>query len=317
MPSFAAWPGTIPAGSKNLTTSQFHDWLPTFCELAGVAAPARTDGVSLVPVLRNPTAKLTRTPISYIEYTNNGRTPNWKDFKNHGGTTRKQAQAIFLDGYKGIRNNPKDHKVDFEIYDITKDQNESNNLSKKPSFKALQQRMKDQVLRIRRPNPSAPRRHLDNIPIPALDDVTPSVKGLAYRTFTGDWPWLPEFRDLKPAASGSFESGIDLSVLPKTSPQSGLLITGFISIPESGEWTFHSQSDSGSLLRIHEAMVIDDDFSHDESEASSTIMLEKGLHPIRLYYRSKDGRKSVFNFSWSGPNTSKGTIPAGAFSHPY
>lgn len=312
-PSFAAWPGKIPAGSTNTIPSQFHDWLPTFCELAGVPAPARTDGVSLVPGLLNPNAKLKRTPTTYVEYNNNGKTPTWKEFANHGGTTRKQSQVIFLDGYKGIRNNPKDHQADFQIYDISKDPGESNNLGGKASLKKLQQSMKDTVLRIRQPDQSAPRKYMDATPVPAVRAPTSAKSGLTYQSFTGDWPWMPEFRDLKSTSSDKFTSGIDLSALPQSKDDSGLLITGMIKVPKTGEWTFFSKSDSGSFLRIHEAMVIDDDFSHDGSEVSGTILLEEGLHPIRIYYRSHADVPPALSISWSGPETPKAKIPAKAF----
>ena len=41
-PTIACWPAGIPAGRRNDTPSQFHDWMPTFAELAGVLPPARS-----------------------------------------------------------------------------------------------------------------------------------------------------------------------------------------------------------------------------------------------------------------------------------
>ncbi|MCB1232438.1 MAG: sulfatase-like hydrolase/transferase [Verrucomicrobiae bacterium] len=53
-PCFVRWPGVIPAGSVIEGQTSHVDWLPTFCELAGVDVPAdRTiDGKSLVPLLK-------------------------------------------------------------------------------------------------------------------------------------------------------------------------------------------------------------------------------------------------------------------------
>jgi len=314
-PSFAVWPGSIPAKSKNTTPSQFHDWLPTFCELAGVPAPARTDGVSLLPCLLDPNAKLKRTPTTYVEYNNSGKTPKWKDFPNHGDTTRKQCQVIFLDGYKGIRHNPKDHHGDFSIYDVTKDPDESDDLANKASFAPLQQKMKHTVLRIRRPDSTASRPYLDSTPVPSIKGAPSTQPGLSYKSYAGDWPWLPEFRDLKPTSSGKSPNGIDLAALPESEGDAGLLLTGFIKVPSTGKWHFYSKSDSGAFLRIHEIMALDDDYAHDGSEASCTLRLEKGLHPVRIYYRNKADAPRAFSLEWSGPGVAKARIPSEAFVH--
>lgn len=51
VPFIARWPGRIEAGSESNHPSAFWDFLPTVCEIAGVEAPADTDGVSYLPTL--------------------------------------------------------------------------------------------------------------------------------------------------------------------------------------------------------------------------------------------------------------------------
>ena len=51
VPLLAWWPGTIQAGSVTDHPSAFWDFLPTACELAGVAPPDGIDGLSYVPTL--------------------------------------------------------------------------------------------------------------------------------------------------------------------------------------------------------------------------------------------------------------------------
>ena len=51
MPTIVSWPGHTPAGSDSDFASAAWDWLPTFCELAGVDPPAGLDGVSLAPTI--------------------------------------------------------------------------------------------------------------------------------------------------------------------------------------------------------------------------------------------------------------------------
>ncbi|HXR07148.1 MAG TPA: sulfatase-like hydrolase/transferase, partial [Candidatus Acidoferrum sp.] len=48
VPTLAWWPGHFPAGRVVSRSSISYDWLPTFAEAAGLPAPARADGVSLL-----------------------------------------------------------------------------------------------------------------------------------------------------------------------------------------------------------------------------------------------------------------------------
>lgn len=60
VPAIAWWPGAIDPGETD-ATSMTMDLLPTFADLAGVAAPAGTDGTSLTGVLRGGLAVEERT----------------------------------------------------------------------------------------------------------------------------------------------------------------------------------------------------------------------------------------------------------------
>jgi arylsulfatase A-like enzyme len=51
-PMIAWWPGTIKAHSTSGYIGAFWDFMPTFCSLAGLPAPGRTDGLSMAATLR-------------------------------------------------------------------------------------------------------------------------------------------------------------------------------------------------------------------------------------------------------------------------
>jgi arylsulfatase A-like enzyme len=51
VPFIAWWPKTIPAGKTSDHVSAFWDFAPTACELARIAPPADTDGISYLPAL--------------------------------------------------------------------------------------------------------------------------------------------------------------------------------------------------------------------------------------------------------------------------
>ena len=80
VPTIARWPGRIPAGRVVAEPSAQWDWLPTFAELTGVPAPARADGVSLVPALTGKGAARSREFL-YFEYQVAGRTPQFEGFE--------------------------------------------------------------------------------------------------------------------------------------------------------------------------------------------------------------------------------------------
>ncbi|MEM6981234.1 MAG: arylsulfatase, partial [Planctomycetota bacterium] len=109
MPTLAWWPGRIAGGRIDSTPSQFHDWLTTFADLADTLAPARADGVSLVPTL---TGSGEQVPSQiYVEYMQHGTTPDYADFAaNKRKQRRRQMQVVHVDGYKGIRLNTQSHE---------------------------------------------------------------------------------------------------------------------------------------------------------------------------------------------------------------
>lgn len=309
MPTFAWGPSNVVGGVVNHAPSQFHDWMPTFCDYAGITAPARTDGVSLVPTLSGSGTQQVSTV--YIEYNPSGSMPTYADFPNHGGTSRKQSQAIYLDGYKGIRNNIGSHAADFRIYDTLTDLAEGTNLAGTTAyFIDLQQRMKDKVLRIRQPNSSASRPYDSELVPPVAAAVE---NGLEVKTYEGSWSWVPEFEEMVHTGTNAV-TGISTAHLSR-STDAGLLYTGFIKVPADGTWTFYNTSDEGIILRIHDSLVNDDDFNHTGAEKSGTIKLKAGLHPFRLYYRTA-ASAPVLNFKWEGPGTAKAEIPDSALFRP-
>jgi len=118
--AIARWPGSIPAGRVNREPSAQYDWLATFAELAGVPAPARTDGTSLVPTLHGLEQKRT-TPI-YIEYFVRGKTPDYPEFvESRRNRVRDQMQAIRIGDFMGVRYGIESPREPFEIYNVAND----------------------------------------------------------------------------------------------------------------------------------------------------------------------------------------------------
>ncbi|MCC8146680.1 MAG: family 20 glycosylhydrolase [Bacteroidales bacterium] len=64
----------------------------------------------------------------------------------------------------------------------------------------------------------------------------------------------------------------------------GLIYSGYINIPKKDIYTFYLASDDGSKLYINEEPVVDNDGPHGPVTLSAQMALDKGLHPIKLYY---------------------------------
>lgn len=301
--ALVCWPGGIPAGQVSTAPSQFHDWMPTFAELAGVPAPARADGVSLVPTLSNTGSQIPSTV--YSEFQIAETTPAYDEFEpTRRGRARNQMQMLRLGDMVGVRHNMASHDDEFEIYQITTDPKQTTNLA--ASQTALQQQMKDRVLRLRRPDPSS-RRPYDGVPVPSIGSM-PSVAGVSWRMFADDFPWLPETNSLAGGTTGTLSQPA-LTMLP--GPEGACVrFEGYIKAPADGDYTFVIRSGGRSLLRLHEAVVIDDDFNHASgTERAGAIKLKAGLHPFRLACLHRRGETPTLAFDWSGPGIPRQAVP--------
>lgn len=132
VPFIARWPGKIKAGATSDQTLAFWDLLPTFCEVAGTAAPAGIDGISMLPALLGKPQK--QHDYFYWEF-------------HEGGFN----QAIRFGDMKAIRFGP---QGPIELYDLKNDLGETHDLAKeKPDLVA---RAKQIFASARTDNPDFP-----------------------------------------------------------------------------------------------------------------------------------------------------------------
>ena len=280
-PTLARWPAAIPAGRVIHEPSGQWDWLATFADAAGVPVPAASDGVSLMASLTGHGRQ--RPSTIYIEYFQNQATPNFADFApNHRGRKRGQMQNIYLDGYMGVRYDVKSPDDDFEIYDLSKDPQEADNLGKSSKYAALQRAMKARVLQVRVPNASTPRPY-DDAPVPPVTKSPGGAPGLTWSTFNGEWPWIPDFRTLKPVKSGETKT-IDLTMITGRRPF-GIAFEGYFYAAQAGQYTFTLVNDTGAMLFLHDIRVIGEPLKNSAGKFSGSVPLNVGWHPLRLYYR--------------------------------
>jgi hypothetical protein len=122
---------------------------------------------------------------------------------------------------------------------------------------------------------------------------------------------VPDFRTLKPSSEGVTQA-IDGSVCSPAA-RTGAAFEGFFRAPSDGEYTFYTASDGGAVVFLHDARVIDDDFARTKAEASGTVRLAAGWHPLRVYYRHGEGARR-FSIEYTGPGVERRAISGDALA---
>ncbi len=114
-PVVIRWPGVTPPGTVCDRPAVSTDFYPTILEIAGISGKPEQheDGVSLVPVLRNPFAKFDRGPIFF----------HYPHYSNQGGFP---SSAVRMGDLKLIQDL---EDGEFELYNLKDDIAEHNNLA--------------------------------------------------------------------------------------------------------------------------------------------------------------------------------------------
>lgn len=313
VPTLVQWPGTIAPAQTISRPSAMHDWLATFAEAAHTVAPARSDGVSLLPEL---TGTGTQQPgLVYIEYENNGATPDFEEFSaNHRSRKRNQMQKLRLGDFVGVRYNIESAGDDFELYNVVTDPQETRNLAKDEAYASLQKTFKDKSTQIRRPDHEAPRPY-DLALIAAVEPQNPQA-GAQWVGHEGRFPWVADITNLPASATGLISS---LDVKEGVSVKEGMVrLEGYLKVPADGTYQFTLSGNGGYLFRLHEAIIIDRSYiplPAGNVAMSGMAHLQAGYHPFRIYYHKAADTKPVLNLTWQGQGMAEQPVPASHLFH--
>ena len=122
-PLIISVPGARGAGRSTKALAEFVDFYPTLAELAGLTPPSNLEGVSLVPVLDDPTVSVKDAAFSQVQ---------WED-RIFGRTVRTDRyRYIHWEGDGGGE----------ELYDHEKDPREFTNLAQVPEHNAVLEQMR-------------------------------------------------------------------------------------------------------------------------------------------------------------------------------
>ena len=130
VPLILSIPGMKNAGQSSNSLAELIDLYPTLAGLCGLAKPAHLNGVSLMPVLNNPKAKVRQAAFTVTRI--RGKIPGVKKNNQLGHTIRTERYRYteWGDGKHGV-----------ELYDYKSDPDEYTNLAKRDSAKKVFKRM--------------------------------------------------------------------------------------------------------------------------------------------------------------------------------
>ncbi len=293
-------PGIVKSGLVNSTPTQFQDWMATVADLAGVPAPMRCDGTSLLPLLQgNDTLSSNPDRVLYAEYAFGGGMAQYRDYSaNKKGRVRGEQQVlIFFDNksqrwLKALRAGVKSGTEAWELFDTEADPHESTPLPEGNSAD-MQQFLNNLALWNRRAydyhrDPQAPRRNnscggfrsydMNKVPANPPTQAANMQNGLYVQQVQATAPWVP--------AGVNAPATLDLQV---ANPNGATLpagtittYTGYINVPDDGNhWHFYlTLSDvpgSKAFVKLHNFNLIDADFNYTpgttatESAAANTV----------------------------------------------
>ena len=132
-PMIAWLPGKVQAGTKTNQITAFWDILPTLSQLTKTKLPVKTDGISILPTLFSEKGQKQH---KYLYW----------EFHEEGG-----RQAIRKGNWKAIRQHIAGGKPTFELYDLSKDIHEDNDVS--AQFPQVAKEMKNLMDKARTESP--------------------------------------------------------------------------------------------------------------------------------------------------------------------
>ena len=100
----------------------------------------------------------------------------------------------------------------------------------------------------------------------------------------------------------------------KMSEKNGVIYSGYIKVPEDGEYIFFLNSDDGSVLLIDNIMIVNNDGSHRRRERNGKIILAKGYHSIVVKHFQVGGKPKL-TVQWKSNYIPKEEIPAAKYFH--
>ena len=118
-------------------------------------------------------------------------------------------------------------------------------------------------------------------------DILRTTAGLKVSYYEGDWDKVPDFSSM--SAKETYITQLVNNKERKGNERYGLVLQGFLLIPEAEVYNFYLSSDDGSKMYLDNVLLIDNDGLHGMVEKKGTASLAPGYHSLRIEFFEKTG----------------------------
>ncbi|MBK7405941.1 MAG: alpha-L-fucosidase [Phycisphaerales bacterium] len=139
-----------------------------------------------------------------------------------------------------------------------------------------------------------------------------SATGLKVEEYAGDWRAMPDFSKLTPGAP---TTATGRALAPGYGKEHvALRYSGYLRVPEDGVYVFALTSDDGSMLKIGDQTVVDNDGLHSTETKTGVAALAAGWHPITVEWFNNTGGAEL-GLKMAPVGGAPAPIDTGAFRH--
>ena len=143
-----------------------------------------------------------------------------------------------------------------------------------------------------------------------IPEAASDLEELTYRYYLEGFERLPDYDSLKPKATGKVASNLFDLVMATRDNHFGVVFTGFLKVPQAGEYTFVIDADDGIRLTIDGKQIAIRDGIHGIGDPQTAkVTLPAGRLPVRLDYFQAHGGQGLIA-TWSGPGFQNRSLSA-------
>ena len=135
----------------------------------------------------------------------------------------------------------------------------------------------------------------------------PNINGINYTVYEGEWRGKPDLTKTRPVSNGK-TFRFKVKNIKKREDYFAVIFQSYLEIDKSGQYTFYSSANDGSVFYIDDQVVVDNAGYFGAKTDKGKIKLQKGRHLIKILYYENSGSESL-DVYMEGPGMAKQAIP--------